>query len=142
MKSSLDTRNFTRQSIPAFPYAKALATALPGWDMSLVFVGTTRAKHMNEVLRKKDYVPNVLSYETGKKSGEILICLEVAKKQAPDYGMTYTEFVGLLFIHGCLHLKGQAHGTTMERQERLLLKRLTNRSSRTSTNVPTNRHRH
>ncbi len=138
----LDTRNFTRQPVPNFPYAKALAATLPGWDMSLVFSGTKRAKHLNEVLRKKDYVPNVLSYETGKHSGEIIICLEVAKKQAPDYGMHYTEFVGFLFIHGCLHLKGQAHGTTMERQERLILKRLTNRSSRSSSHAPTNRHRH
>lgn len=142
MKSSLDIRNFTRQAVPSFPYAKALASTLPGWDMSLAFAGTTRAKHLNEVLRKKDYVPNVLSYETGNRSGEIIICLEVAKKQAPTYGMTYTEFVGFLFIHGCLHLKGEAHGTTMEKQERLILKRLTNRSSHSTTNVPKNRHRH
>ncbi len=142
MKSNLDIRNFTRKQVPSFPFAAALAATLPGWDLSLVFAGTTRAKHLNETLRGKDYVPNVLSYESGTDSGEIIICLEVAKKQAPSYGMTYTEFVGFLFIHGCLHLKGEAHGTTMERQERLILKRITNRSSRSSANVPTNRHRH
>lgn len=101
--------------------------------MSLVFAGATRAQSMNVRLRGKDYVPNVLSYESGTKSGEIVICLEVAKKQAPDYDMTYTEFVGFLFIHGCLHLKGERHGATMERTERLLLKRFTSQSKKRSS---------
>lgn len=124
MKSSLDTRNFTRRPQPAFPYKKALDAALPGWDISLVFAGQQRAQSINVKLRDKDYVPNVLSYETGNKSGEIIICLEVAKKQAPDYGLSYTAFVGFLFIHGLLHLAGKRHGPTMEREERALLARL------------------
>jgi rRNA maturation RNase YbeY len=131
--TSLDTRNFTRSPIPRFPYEEALKTVLPGWEMSLAFAGTTRAQAMNVFLRNKDYVPNVLSYQAGEKSGEIVICLEVAKKQAPDYGMSYTEFVGYLFIHGCFHLKGEQHGATMERKERLLLKRLTSPSKKRSS---------
>ena len=133
MPTTLDTRNFTKSPIPKFPYKDALHAALPGWDMSLVFAGSTRAQSMNVRLRRKDYVPNVLSYESGKKSGEIVICLEVAKKQAPDYDMTYTEFVGFLFIHGCLHLKGERHGATMEHKERLLLKRFTSQSKKRSS---------
>lgn len=140
--STLDTRNFTRKPIPSFPYQKALSAILPGWDMSLAFAGTTRAQAMNVALRNKTYVPNVLSYTSGTKSGEIVICLEVAKKQAPDYDMTYTEFVGFLFIHGCFHLKGEQHGATMERKERLMLKRFTSPSKKRSSNVPTNRNRH
>ena len=133
MSTTLDTRNFTKSPIPKFPYQEALSATLPGWDMSLVFAGSTRAQSMNIRLRGKDYVPNVLSYESGTKSGEIVICLEVAKKQAPDYDMTYTEFVGFLFIHGCLHLKGERHGATMERKERLLLKRFTSQSKKRSS---------
>lgn len=121
--STLDVRNFTRASIPRFPYKDALEAILPGWEMSLVFAGRTRAQNMNIALRKKDYVPNVLSYEAGEKSGEIVICLDVAKRQAPEYDLSYTEFVGFLFIHGCLHLKGMQHGDTMDTKERLLLKR-------------------
>jgi rRNA maturation RNase YbeY len=131
--TSLDTRNFTRSPIPRFPYEEALKTVLPGWEMSLAFAGKTRAQAMNVFLRNKDYVPNVLSYQAGEKSGEIVICLEVAKKQAPDYDMSYTEFVGYLFIHGCFHLKGEQHGATMERKERLLLKRLTSPSKKRSS---------
>ncbi len=85
MTSTLDIRNFTKSPIPRFPYEEALNAILPGWDMSLAFAGKTRAKAMNVALRNKDYVPNVLSYESGTKSGEIVICVEVAWRQAPDY---------------------------------------------------------
>ena len=141
MPSTLDIRNFTRSQVPRFPFKEALQAALPGWELSLAFAGETRAKQMNMQLRDKDYVPNVLSYESGNKSGEIVICLQIAKKQAPSYGMSYTEFVGLLFIHGCLHLKGERHGATMDTKERLLLKRFISPSSAPSNNVPTNRNR-
>ena len=124
--TELDIRNFTRQKKVAFPFAAAHQHILPGFDISLAFVGTTRAQQLNKTLRKKDYVPNVLSYKTDDTMGEILICPLVARAQAPKYDMTYTEFVGFLFIHGLLHLKGAQHGATMERQERALLKRFVN----------------
>lgn len=144
MATILDIRNFTRKPIPAFPFKQALDSALPGWEISLAFAGETRAQSMNIRLRNKDYIPNVLSYESGTKSGEIVICLEVAKRQAPDYGMSYRDFVGFLFIHGCMHLKGERHGATMERKERLLLKRFTTplpERSISTKNVPKNRNR-
>lgn len=121
--STLDIRNMTRQKTVKFPFDAAHKHILPTWEVSLAFVGTTRAQVMNKQLRNKDYTPNVLSYQSGNKSGEIVICPLVAKKQAKKYDMTYTQFVGFLFIHGLLHLKGQQHGATMEKQERLLLKR-------------------
>jgi rRNA maturation RNase YbeY len=123
--TSVDIRNFTRRSAPVFPYIKMIEAVLPRWDISLVFCGEVRAQKLNVALRKKTYVPNVLSYESGKKSGEIIICLPVAKKQAQSYGLSYTQFVAFLFIHGLLHLKGLPHGTTMERHERSLLKSFT-----------------
>ncbi|MEK7099564.1 MAG: rRNA maturation RNase YbeY [Patescibacteria group bacterium] len=137
--STLDTRNFTKTRPPRFPYAQAASLVLPGWDISLVFAGTDRAKHLNEKLRGKDYVPNVLSYQSGHKSGEIIICPAVAKKQAPDYDMPYSVFVGYLFIHGLMHLAGGRHGTTMESQERAVLARLIDNIP---THGTTHRNRH
>lgn len=95
---------------------------------------------MNMTLRGKDYIPNVLSYQSGKKSGEIVICLMEAKRQAPSFGMSYKNFVGYLFIHGCTHLAGMRHGPTMERKERALLARLIDIPL--SPNGTTHRHRH
>jgi len=122
-KSTTEVRNFTRRSAPVFPYKEIAKAILPTWDISLVFVGETRAKNLNISLRNKSYIPNVLSYESGKNSGEIIICLSVAKKQAQLSGLSYPHFVVFLFIHGLLHLKGLPHGTTMERHEKTFLKR-------------------
>lgn len=126
MASTLDTRNFTRSKAPVFPFRNAVDAVLPGWTISLVFAGETRAQTLNTKLRNKSYVPNVLSYEVGGKSGEIIICPSVAKKQAPLYDLSYTNMVGFLFIHGLLHLKGMAHGATMDKKEREVLSRFTN----------------
>ncbi len=127
---------------------------LPGWDISLVFAGEIRAKALNIALRDKDYIPNVLSYETGNpkpakdmntrqnRSGEIIICPSIAKKQAPEHELPYKEFLALLFIHGLLHLKGQRHGATMEKQERQLAARFTNNALSKLPNGTTHRNRH
>lgn len=129
------------------------AAVLPGWEISLVFAGEMRAQQLNRALRKKSYVPNVLSYETtpkgvragsararaAQRSGEIIICPAVAKKQAPDYEMPYKAFIAYLFIHGLLHLKGHPHGATMERYERALMTRF---GLTTSLHGPTHRNRH
>ena len=121
--ATVEIKNFTRRPVPRFAYAKIAAAVLPGWDISLVFVGPTRAQKLNVQLRKKSYVPNVLSYEVGDKSGEVFLCLEEAARQAPLHGMSDRQFVLFLFIHALLHLKGWPHGATMERWERKLLAR-------------------
>lgn len=137
--SNLDIRNFTRSKPPVFPFAKAAAAVLPDWEISLVFAGETRAQSLNIQLRDKDYVPNILSYVSGKKSGEIIICPAVAKKQAASYGLSYPHMVGFLFIHGLLHLKGMPHGATMERRERETLSQFIGVTNSRGT---TNRDRH
>lgn len=123
MSATVDTRNFTRRPAPGLRYGEIAQAILPGWDISLAFAGEQRARSLNWLLRRKEYVPNVLSYESGTKSGEIIICLPVARRQAPSYGLSYRAFVGYLFIHGLLHLKGYPHGHTMDRYEREYLSR-------------------
>ncbi len=134
--------NRTKQKAPAFPFADALSQILPGWEMSLVFVTPAEAKKLNVSLRAKDYTPNVLSYETGTKSGEVLICLSVAKEQAPEYELSYPDFVGFLFIHALLHLKGQRHGATMDKAEREWLSRIAPHTLHETTHRNRHRSRH
>lgn len=151
MATSLDIRNFTRRApAPGVPFIDIAKAILPGWEISLVFAGEQRAQQLNIALRNKDYIPNVLSYETSSKSargsqrsGEIIICPGIAKKEASSYGMSYKKFIAYLFIHGLLHLKGQPHGATMEKKERELMTRFgfTVLSSK-SPNGKTNRNRH
>jgi rRNA maturation RNase YbeY len=119
----VDTKNLTRRPTPRFAYTEVADAVLPGWEISLVFVGPKKARALNEQLRAKDYTPNILSYEVGAKSGEIIICLAEAEKQAPLHEKSFREFVLYLFIHGLLHLKGLPHGATMERCEQKFVTR-------------------
>ncbi|MGH7175585.1 MAG: rRNA maturation RNase YbeY, partial [Minisyncoccia bacterium] len=93
---------------------------LPGWELSLAFVSPTVARRLNSKLRGKRYTPNVLSYRVGPKHGEVIICKEVARREALHYGHSEPEHLLFLFIHALLHLKGMAHGSTMEKREQSL----------------------
>ena len=88
------------------------------YNLSLVFVGEKRAQSLNMQCRKKDYIPNVLSFPLDDSTGEIYICPSVAKKEAKNFNLSYRGYISFLLIHGLLHLKGHAHGATMEGLER------------------------
>jgi rRNA maturation RNase YbeY len=64
----------------------------------------------------------VLSFPYSASEGELFICPREAARQAPLFGMHTDGFIGYLFIHGCLHLKGYNHGSTMSRAERNFVK--------------------
>lgn len=134
---SVSIKNFTQplQKGLGSVFSAIAEEVLPDWEISLVFVGATRARALNKQLRKKDYVPNVLSYVVGDKSCEIIICPSEAVRQAPSYDLQPTAYCLYLFIHGALHIKGWAHGARMEKCEQDLL-------SRFYEEAYSNRHRH
>jgi rRNA maturation RNase YbeY len=136
-------KNLTRRPLRGRRvFQKIASRALPDWDISLVFVGPTKARTLNKQLRGKSYTPNVLSYAAGKKSGEIFICPSEALMQAPDFQLSASNFQLLLFIHGLLHLKGWAHGVRMEVCERKLLAHFAKGTVRSSPHVAAHSHRH
>ncbi len=108
----------TTRTYPRLPY-EAMKDAILGkrYTLSLTFVGNARAQALNQTHRKKTYVPNVLSFPLDTTTGEIVIAPQIAKKEAVKFNMTYEGYIGFLFIHGCLHLKGHDHGDTMDRAE-------------------------
>lgn len=107
------------RSHPKLPYGE-MADAVLGksYALSLTFVGAKRAKDLNRKHRKATYVPNVLSFPLTDTAGEIYISPVVAKREASKFHMTERGYVGFLFIHGLLHLKGHLHGATMEKVEK------------------------
>lgn len=88
------------------------------YTVSLTFVGATLAQKLNQTYRKKTYVPNVLSFPLTEDTGEIFITPQVAKKEAQKFEMTVDGYIGFLYIHALLHLKGLDHGDTMEKAEK------------------------
>lgn len=112
------------RSYPMLPYESMKNDILGrAYDLSLVFVGAKRAVELNKTYRDKTYVPNVLSFPLDPTTGEMYIAPSVAKKEAKKFGMTYKVYVGYLYIHGLLHLKGFDHGPKMERLEKRFLER-------------------
>ncbi len=104
------------------PYELIAKTILGAkYDLSLVFIGPTKAKSLNMAYRGKSYVPNVLSFPLDVACGEIYICPSVADREAAKHGLSKPGYQAFLFIHGALHLKGYDHGDTMEKLEKRYL---------------------
>lgn len=118
MEATFAVLNTTKTPLPRLPFEKMKNSILGNrYAVSFVCVGPARAKAVNMKWRKKSYVPNVLAFEVDTNQGEIYLCASVAEKEAPEYGHTTRQHIAYLFIHALLHLKGHAHGDTMERAE-------------------------
>lgn len=89
-----------------------------GYNLSLVFVGERRSKKINLKYREKNKSANVLSFPLSENEGEIFITPKRAFRQAHLFEMKKIDFIGFLFIHGLLHLKGMQHGSRMEEAEK------------------------
>lgn len=87
------------------------------YSLSVNFISPKEAKSLNEKYRNKDYTPNILSFPLSESEGEIFICLSIVRKGAKEFSLSYENFLRLLLIHGCLHLKGMDHGDDMEKKE-------------------------
>ncbi len=95
------------------------------YELSFAFVSKSKIQELNNKYRKKNAPTDVLSFPLSKDAGEILICKEIANTKTSDFGMTKSEFLLFITIHGILHLKGFEHGEKMEKLERKYLKKYT-----------------
>lgn len=95
------------------------------YELSLNFIGNTRARRINTETRGKTYAANILSFPLDDDSGEMFINLNQVPVQAPKYDLSQKDFIIFLFIHGCLHLKGFEHGEEMDELEEKYLKKFT-----------------
>jgi rRNA maturation RNase YbeY len=84
------------------------------YELSLVFTTSEKIKKLNQTYRNKNSTTDILSFPISETEGEIHICLEEAKKESEKFDRDFKNFIAFLFIHGCVHLKGHDHGSTME----------------------------
>ncbi|HUC88437.1 MAG TPA: rRNA maturation RNase YbeY [Candidatus Paceibacterota bacterium] len=116
--------NKTKGKLPRLPFV-SIKEAILGkqYDLSVGFIASKEQKKINKTLRNKDKTTNILSFSLSDRSGEITFDLRQVKRDAPRFKMPYSKFLKYLFIHGCLHLKGCEHSSTMEEEEKRFLKK-------------------
>ncbi|HCC04926.1 TPA: rRNA maturation RNase YbeY [Patescibacteria group bacterium] len=95
----------------------------PRYSVSIVLIGDTVAKKLNKQYRNKTSPANILTFPLTKNEAEIFLNVAGIKREAHRFGFTPSQHGRFLLIHGCLHLKGHTHGSTMERAEERALKK-------------------
>ena len=114
----------TKGEIPHLPFLKIKESILgKEYELSVLFPNIKLAEELHVKWKKKEGPVNILSFPLDKKSGEIIMTLEQARREAKKFNHSYKNHIIFLFIHGCLHLKGMAHGAKMEKEERFFYKK-------------------
>ncbi len=115
----MDIKNNTRKKTPSIQFNKIKESVLgKDFELSLVFIGDKLSLKLNKEYRKINKPTNILTFPLSKNEGEIFINLSLSKKQSLKFGRKYGDFIGFLFIHGLLHLKGYEHSSKMEAEEK------------------------
>lgn len=102
--------------------AKAVAEYGPASgasEVSISFMTADEIKALNRDYRGKDSATDVLSFPVNDKFatgpdrplGDIVICMDVAKRQAEEYSHSLDRELAFLVVHGMLHLLGFDHET-------------------------------
>ena len=96
-----------------------------------MFVSDAAIKKLNRQFRGKNYSTDVLSFPTKAEDfesdnqshlGEVVISVERAAAQAKENGLTFSNEVEQLILHGLLHLSGYDHDTDNGEMSRLELR--------------------
>ena len=97
-------------------------------EISLSVVSEEEIHELNREFREIDRVTDVLSFPqyssleeiAGEKVillGDVVICDDVARRQAGEYGHSYEREFVYLFVHSILHLLGYDHMNPEEKKE-------------------------
>nr|WP_222437686.1 rRNA maturation RNase YbeY [Quadrisphaera sp. RL12-1S] len=108
----------------------------PAADLSVILVDTTAMTALHEQWMDEPGPTDVLSFpmdelRPGSEDepsppgllGDVVVCPEVAARQARESGHSTAEEVLLLVTHGCLHLLGFDHAEPDEEREMFALQR-------------------
>ncbi len=126
VKISNKTRNYKVKRRTLLIILKDIAKAYglkESLDIGIAFVGRATIKRLNRTFRQKDNVTNVLSFSNSAmknphladKSGEVIICLSVAEREAKRYDNDFNDYIEFLIIHSFLHILGYEHVSPGER---------------------------
>src|SRR5258708_19594223 len=100
-------------------------------NATIVFVGDEAIRKLNRQFRGKNYATDVLSFPSAAEAfevdqqnelGEVVISVQRAAAQARSNGLSFSNEMKQLILHGLLHLSGYDHETDKGQMNRLALK--------------------
>lgn len=91
-------------------------------ELTLVFLDKLAAKKLNWQYRQKDYATDILSFESGdpESLGELVFCPEVLETQAKEHKQSFDHELGLMLLHGVLHLLGFDHEDGGDEEKKMM----------------------
>jgi len=118
---SFTITNTTKEKLPKHPFEKMAERVLgKDYNLNLTIVDVKEIQQLNASYRSKNVPTDILSFPLNENTGEIFICLSESKKEAIKFDREFDNFIGFLFIHGLMHLKGFDHSSTMESNEQTI----------------------
>lgn len=105
-------------------FAVAAAGGEGRWSTAVVLTDDAHLRRLHRDFMGIDEETDVMTFPYGDvPGGDIVISVERAAEQAPEYGHGTDEEVQFLAVHGVLHLAGWQDGTAEERATMLARQR-------------------
>lgn len=126
MENELEIRNLSGSEVDEAALAEAarrtlLAEGRAEVMLSVALVDDERMISLNQRLLGRDYPTDVIAFEAEDGEGEIIICVDTARRQAAAEGHDLTTELRYLVAHGVLHVL--AHDDDTEEARRAMLRR-------------------
>ncbi len=103
-------KKYRRFLLKKLPYKKKLWLKRSP-ELIIVFTSDDKMQELNRRYRGRDYVTDILSFESedSKSMGELVLSPKKIRRQARQHKLTFREELSYLLIHGVLHLLGYEH---------------------------------
>lgn len=110
------------QEPPPIDPQRAVAAALAAEKVAgvelvridLALVGDETIHRLNRDFLQHDYPTDVLSFDLGEGSGEVIVSVDTARTNAEEYGVPADHELLLYVVHGVLHIAGLRDKTESE----------------------------
>ena len=93
----------------------------PDWELAIRISGDGELRRLNRRFLAEDHATDVLSFPAGDPSdphlGDIVVSWPAVRRQAAEFGHDEDSELGLLVVHGLLHVLGWDHATPGEERE-------------------------
>lgn len=103
-------KKYKRFLLKKLPYKKKLKLRRTP-ELIIVFTSDEKIHELNRRYRGRDYVTDILSFESedSRSLGELVLSPKKIRRQARQHKITFREELAYLLIHGVLHLLGYEH---------------------------------